>query len=136
MGKTMKNKSKLEKIKNQKKKTVNVPAEWLYLSPSEVSVRDLSDSFENPEQIEIWEDARVAEVILGEKASMDMEWYECDLGDEESNAFLEKHQIRTMYVVTIPPQEFEAARICMQKITARNGGFFCGDTDDFTPMVK
>ena len=81
----MKNKSKLEKIKNQKKKTVNVPAEWLYLSPSEVSVRDLSDSFENPEQIEIWEDARVAEVILGEKASMDMEWYECDLGDEESN---------------------------------------------------
>ena len=115
---------------------MNVPAEWLYLSPSEVSVRDLSDSFENPEQIEIWEDAKVEEVILSEKASMDMEWYECDLGDEESNAFLEKHQIRTMYVVTIPPQEFEAARTCMQKITARNGGFFCGDTDDFTPVVK
>lgn len=132
----MKNKSKLNKIKSQKTVKPVVVAEWLYMTDREITVRDIASAFASQEMVEIWEDAGVAEVILGEKASMDMEWTENDLGDEESNRFLEENQVKTLFLVTIPPLEFEAAKGCMEKIIAANGGFFCGDTQDFTPVVR
>lgn len=132
----MKNKSKLNKIKSQKAVKPAVVAEWLYMTDREITVRDIASAFAPQEMVEIWEDAGVAEVILGEKSSMDMEWTENDLGDEESNRFLEENQVKTLFLVTIPPLEFEAAKVCMEKIIAANGGFFCGDTQDFTPVVR
>ncbi|MDY2628436.1 MAG: hypothetical protein SOW08_09020 [Lachnospiraceae bacterium] len=132
----MKNKSKLNKIKTQKAAKPAVPAEWLYMTDREITVRDIAAAFESEEKVEIWEEAGVAEVILNEKASMDMEITETDLGDEESNRFLQENQVKTLFLVTIPPLEFEAAKGCMEIITAVNGGFFCGDTEDFTPVVK
>lgn len=132
----MKNKSKLNKIKSQKEVKPAVVAEWLYMTDREITVRDIASAFAPQEMVEIWEDAGVAEVILGEKSSMDMEWTENDLGDEESNRFLEENQVKTLFLVTIPPLEFEAAKVCMEKIIAANGGFFCGDTQDFTPVVR
>ena len=132
----MKNKSKLNKIKSQKEVKPAVVAEWLYMTDREITVRDIASAFAPQEMVEIWEDAGVAEVILGEKSSMDMEWTENDLGDEESNRFLEENQVKTLFLVTIPPLEFEAAKVCMEKIIAANGGFFCGDTQDFTHVVR
>ena len=132
----MKNKSKLNKIKAKKNSQPTVPAEWLYLTEQEITTADIAAAFEDQEKVEIWEAAGVAEVILGEKASMDMEWTENDLGDEVSNQFLEQHQIKNVFLVTIPPQEYEAAQSAMRKIMEKNGGFFCGDTEDFTPVVQ
>ena len=37
----MKNKSKLKKIKEKKNTGTNVPAQWLYLCPQEITVRDI-----------------------------------------------------------------------------------------------
>lgn len=132
----MKNKAKLKQIKVKKNTKPTVPAEWLYMTEREITVRDIAASFEQPEMVEIWEAAGVAEVILSEKASMDMEMTETDLGDEESNRFLQEHDVKTLFLVIIPPVEYESAKACMLKIMERNGGFFCGDTDDFTPVVK
>lgn len=132
----MKNKAKLNKIKAKKNTQPAVPAEWLYMTEREITVKDIAASFEAEEMVEIWEEAGVAEVILSEKASMDMELTENDLGDEESNRFLQEHQVNTLFLVTIPPQEYETARASMLKIMEKNGGFFCGDTEDFMPMVK
>lgn len=114
----------------------SVPSEWLYMTDREIGVREIAASFESEEMTEIWEAAGVAEVILGEKASMDMELTEADLGDGESNRFLQENQINTLFLVTVPPLEFEKAKACMEKIIAANGGFFCGDTEDFTPTVR
>ena len=114
----------------------SIPAEWLYMTDREIGVREIASSFESEKMCEIWEEAGVAEVILGEKASMDMELTENDLGDEESNRFLQENQVKTLFLVTVPPLEFEKARECMEKIAAANGGFFFGDTDDFTPVVR
>ena len=133
----MKNKSKLNKIKEKKQNVQTMPGEWLYFASAETTVREIAGALEGEAyELEIWEDAGVAEVILGEKSSMDMEWTENDLGDEESNRFLEENQVKTLFLVTIPPLEFEAAKVCMEKIIAANGGFFCGDTQDFTPVVR
>ncbi|MDY4971512.1 MAG: hypothetical protein SO101_14850 [Lachnospiraceae bacterium] len=114
----------------------SVPSEWLYMTDREIGVREIAASFESEEMTEIWEAAGVAEVLLGEKDSMDMELTENDLGDEESNRFLEENQVKTLFLVTVPPLEFEKAKACMEKIIAANGGFFCGDTEDFTPTVR
>ncbi|MDO5409267.1 MAG: hypothetical protein Q4F21_02305 [Lachnospiraceae bacterium] len=132
----MKNKTKLNKIKKEKKVTPSVPAEWLYMTDREITVREIAAAFEAEEMVEIWEAAAVAEVILREKASMDLEQTETDLGDEESNAFLQANQVKSLFLVTIPPLEFETAKAAMKKITAKNGGFFCGDTEDFLPRVE
>lgn len=125
-----------EKPVSSVKPVPSVPAEWLYMTDREIGIREIASSFKSEEMTEIWEEAGVAEVILGEKASMDMELTENDLGDEESNRFLQENQVKTLFLVTVPPLEFEKARECMKKITAANGGFFCGDTDDFTPVVR
>lgn len=132
----MKNKAKLSKIKTKKNIQPAVPAEWLYMTNREITVRDIAASFASEEMVEIWEEAGVAEVILGEKASMDMELTETDLGDEESNDFLRKHGVKTLFLVTIPPAEHELAKGCMLQIIEKNGGLFCGDTEDFSPVVK
>lgn len=132
----MKNQSKLKKIKAKKNAKPAVLTEWLYLSEHAVTAAEIAASFENSENVELWEAAGVVEVILGEKASMDLEWIEADLGDEASNQFLQEHQIRTVFAVTIPSQEYEAAQQAMQTILAKNGGFFCGDTEDFIPVIR
>lgn len=142
----MKNKSKLKKqstgskpqiVKKPVKKEIPaVPAEWLYLSEQKITVRDIADAFADSNVlVELWEEAGVAEVVLDEKNSMDVEWTEPDLGDEESNAFLEEKQAKSLFFVTVPPESFELARACMVKIIEKNGGLFCGDTEDFTPVV-
>lgn len=135
----MKNKSKLNNKSKQNSKCKpkpSVPAEWLYMTDREIGVHEIASSFESEEMTEIWEEAGVAEVILGEKDSMDMELTENDLGDEESNRFLLENQVKTLFLVTVSPMEFEKAEECMKKIIAANGGFFCGDTEDFTPVIQ
>lgn len=142
----MKNKSKLKKQntnpkpqnikKPVKQELPSVPSEWLYLTDREITVRDIAEAFTDTDTlVELWEEAGVVEVILDEKASMDVEWTELDLGDEEGNAFLESHQTESLFFVTVPPERFDAAQSCMEKIIERNGGLFCGDTEDFMPTV-
>lgn len=142
----MKNKSKLKKQhtdskpqtakKPVKKAVPSVPAEWLYLTDKEITARDIAEALADTDiLVELWEEAGVAEVVLDEQYSLDVEWTEPDLGDEVSNAFLEQHQTKSLFFVTVPPERFELAQKCMKKIMERNGGLFCGDTEDFMPTV-
>lgn len=117
-------------------KTPSVPAQWFYMNDREVTVRDLAASFETKEATEIWEEAGIVEVLLGEKSSMDMEQTAASLEDEEGRAFLENNRICSLFWVTISPGDYKQAEAAMKKIIAKNGGFFCGDTDDFTPLVR
>lgn len=143
----MKNKSKLRKVK-QKNAGLGqafVPKEWLYLNPGKITVREVAEVFSNTVDLEassvriraqLWEDAGVVEIELPEAKSMDLELAEADLGDEIGNAFLEQHQVQTVFLVTVVPEDYEKAKPAMEQIVKALGGFFCGDTEDFTPVVK
>lgn len=85
--------------------------------------------------VEYWEDAQVLEIVLGERSSMDVEVMEPHLGEEEGDAFLEKHKVQFLCYVTFPTETYEAAKSVMEHICDGIGGFFCGDTEDFTPMI-
>lgn len=134
----MKNKSKLKKLHEKKQPVRNVPAEWLYLLPEETKLRSIYELFgeDMPWKAEFWEEAGVLEIELPDAGSMDMECMDTDLGDEAGNAYLAEHKIKTVFAVTIVPEDYEKIRGIMGKIIEKKGGFFCGDTEDFKPEVR
>lgn len=136
-GKFMRNKSKLNKIKqNNRKPAADVPAEWFYMSAAECSAGAIKEVLADTAcEVEYWEAAQVLEIVLGEGSSMDVEVLEPDFQDEYSNAFLAEHRIRFLCSVTLKPEDYDKAREVMEHISSKIGGFFCGDTEDFTPVV-
>ena len=112
-----------------------MPGEWLYLNKEELSLRQIYELFEEKQTAEYWEAAGVLEVSLPESGTMDMEDLEGALGDEEGNAYLKENEIHTVVAVTIRPEDYEKAKEVMLCITEKLGGYFCGDTADFTPVV-
>lgn len=135
----MKNKSKLQKIKQQKGKTPQCPKEWLYLNEKAVTARNIAQIFAGQPSMSahLWEEAGVVEIELeGEAHSIDMEETGLDFGDSFSNDYLAKNRICSVFLVTLAPEDYEQAKEAMQKVTAELGGYFCGDTSDFTPVVK
>ena len=137
---TMKdNKKKKSGFKNEKgdAKISDVPSNWFYMSENEIGVADIKTQLDKIElKTEIWEEAGVLEIILGEAGSMDMEEIEDDFEDEYSRAFLEEHQVKSLFYVTIKPEVYDKAKEVMEVICGKLGGFFCGDTEDFTPIRK
>lgn len=140
MKKKSKKKSNVNpRTKNQKNKaaTANVPDGWLYMSDTEMTAAAIKEVLTDiAYQVEYWEAAQVLEITLGERSSMDVEVIEPCLGEANADAFLEKHQVKFLCYVTFPPEDFEAAKSVMEHICDRIGGFFCGDTEDFIPVIK
>lgn len=135
----MRNKSKLEKRKQGNEKKKECPREWLYLNETQVTPRNITEAFAENELMEaqLWEDAGVVEIELpGEAKSMDMEMTAADFGDAYSDAYFAQNHIKTVFLVTIRPEDYDAAKQAMGKIITSLGGYFCGDTEDFTPVVK
>ena len=112
-----------------------MPGEWLYLNKEELSLRNIYELFKEEETAEYWEAAGVLEISLPESGTLDMEDLEGTLGDEEGDAYLKENEIHTVAAVTIRPEDYEKAKEVMLCITEKLGGYFCGDTADFTPVV-
>ena len=128
----MKRQSKPEKIKKEKS---TAPGEWLYFAPANVTVRSIYEVLTDDYEVEIWEDAGVLEVGLSDGATLDIEQTEIPAKDEITAAFAKEHGCECVFLVTIKPEEFDIAKNAMQKIVASLGGLFCGDTENFTPVL-
>ena len=48
---------------------------------------------------------------------------------------LKENEIHAVAAVTIRPEDYEKAKEVMLYIIEKLGGYFCGDTADFTPVV-
>lgn len=133
----MKNKSKLKRIKEGSRKP-SLPNQWFYLCPAAIGVRELKEALEDHPgiELELWETAGVLEIVIPEKRSMDVEQIPVDLRDEYSNAFLMERGTQSLFAVTIDPENAACVTEIMDKIVTRQGGCFCGDTPDFTPVRK
>lgn len=121
--------------KRENKKTI--PGDWLYMTPEDVNIRQLKDALEEASyEVEIWEDAGVLEILLKEKSSMDVETASIHPKDTITQQFANAHQVKTVFLVTFQPDDYEDAERVMKVVTGKFGGFFCGDTEDFTPVVS
>ena len=128
--------SKAPASKPVKKPTApKMPGEWLYLNKEELSLRKIYELFNEAQNAEYWEAAGVLEISLPESGTLDMEDLEGTLGDEEGDAYLKENEIHTAAAVTTRPEDYEKAKEVMLYIIEKLGGYFCGDTADFTPVV-
>jgi len=134
----MRNKSKLAKIKKNRTPKVQMPGDWLYLCPAEMELVQIKTILESEYSIEYWEEAGVLEVELQteESASVDFETVDMRRADEATAEYIKENEIKTVFLVSIRPEAYEKAKEVMEKVIAECGGFFCGDTVDFMPVVK
>lgn len=125
--------------KDKKKKApVPVVLSWYYMCPEEVTVAeiqkvlDISDDY----SVEIWPEAGVLEVEINEKASMDIEECELDMGDEFSNNFVVEVAAKSIFYVSYKKEISEICEPMLRQVLAKLGGRICADSEDFTPEIK
>lgn len=123
--------------KNKEKKPEIVYDEWLYMNEKEITAVQISKALENSNlEIDLWDQLGVVSIKLLDNTYLDMEEIENDLGDEESNKFVENHNIKSIFTAKMVHESFENAKKVMMLITKELEGFFCMDNDDFSPVVK
>ncbi len=123
------------KTAQEKKKKADVPGEWLYFAPEAVDVRQIADVLDGTCELEIWQEAGVLEIMYGGESSMDMEEGTIDPKDQVTAAFAEEHDCDRVYLVTFSAEEYEKVLPVMRHILQECGGIFCGDTEDFKPIL-
>lgn len=120
-------------LKNSVEKQIT--GEWLYFCPVEITIRNLYEIFNGIEDVEIWEDAGVLEIPMGEKSSFDIETAQIHPKDEITKQFALEQQAKSVFLVTFMPEDYEKAEMIMKQIAEQFGGIFCGDTEDFMPQI-
>ena len=100
-----------------------------------VGVRQIADVLEGTCEMEIWQEAGVLEIMYGGEASMDMEEGKIHPRDQVTAVFAEEHGCNRVYLVTFSAEEYEKVLPVMRHILQECGGIFCGDTEDFKPIL-
>lgn len=115
----------------------NVPSNWYIMSKDEIGVDAIFAAVKDlGYHTEIWIDAAVLEVEVGEKSSMDIEQVDLDLRDEYSNAFLAERNIKSLFFVTAKPDSYDVVKKVFEVIAKATNSMVCGDTLDFEPMIQ
>jgi hypothetical protein len=122
--------------KESKKSAADITGNWLYFAGETVDVRQICRVLEAEYEVEIWEDAGVLEIVLGEKSSFDIEAAQIHPKDEITRRFAEENGCSKVFLVTFPPEDYEKAEGIMRKILGACCGIFCGDTEDFMPVLR
>ena len=119
-------------------KKENITGNWLFMTPQKVSLRQIKEALDVEEKydIEIWEEAGVLEIGMPDGNSFDMEAAKIHPKDEITAAFAKERQVKTVCLATFRPESYEEAKHVMKAVITKCGGFFCGDTDDFTPVIS
>lgn len=124
----MKNKSKLNKIREQAKNkscaTQTKPiGEWIFLSSKEVDVKDLEQAAGDGYSCQVWIEAKVFEIEF-EEGCIDFEYGECEL-----------EEIQSAYFVSFKTDIYEKAVRVMKTIAQNTGGYFVADNDKWEPRI-
>ena len=123
-----------EKTKSTGKKLI--VGDWLYFCPQEISVRELYEIFADLNGVEIWDEAGVLEIPMGEKSSFDVETAQIHPKDEITQQFATEQGAKSVFLITFVPEDYEKAEVIMKQTLGKFGGLFCGDTEDFMPQVR
>jgi hypothetical protein len=122
--------------KKSEKSLADVTGNWLYFTGETVDIRQICQALEAEYEVEIWEEAGVLEITLGEKSSFDLETAQIQPKDEITQSFAAANGCGKVFLVTFPPEDYEAAKKIMKKLLAACKGVFCGDTEDFMPVLR
>ncbi len=130
----MKVKSSKSKIMSHPKKIAKKIVEFYYLTPSDVKVKELSAVIKSvaQDQVEIWPDLNLMEVVLESDSLIFQDARECFI-DPLDQEYFEAEGIVSMYTVSYEIQDEKTAKSVLREILQNFGGFIGSDTDDFEP---
>lgn len=123
-------------MKRQTGCNTDIPGEWLYLAPEGVTAAQIAGSLGCEYDIELWEEAGVVEITFGDRKSVDLEHVTVQPKDELTRNYVAENGCKEVFLVTFDASEFASVKSIMQQILAQCRGLFCGDTEDFEPVVR
>ncbi len=115
------------------KKALGIPEGWFYAAGQEANVVMVRAALPEGMESDIWKEAGVLEVILGEKESIDIE--EMEVADEEAQAFMDELGAKSLFYVSFDPGMYEKALPVLKAIVAELGGKMLGDTPNLEPEI-
>ena len=110
---------------------------WFYMNTEEKTAADLKEAaagFEGIEQ-ERWREANILEITLEGGSTVDFEPMQPYFRSKEDDEYLKSHHIRTLFAVTAGGADEKRLHALFQRIARGTGGYFCADTEDFTPVI-
>lgn len=123
--------------KNQVLKEKPVYCNFFYMTDQTPEAADLYKiiTTDAVKSAQIWDDAQVIEVELGDKKSIDIEKMTYDFRDEEDLAYMKAHKIQTVYTIETESSCVPEMTSVFRMITEKLGGFVCSDSTDFEPVI-
>ncbi|WP_167955373.1 hypothetical protein [Anaerosporobacter faecicola] len=86
-------------------------------------------------EIQVWPELGISSIEFGEGKSIDFQECEYESFDSESDReFLEEMDVKVIYEVMMLEECKSQAVDWFLSMIQENGGFFCTDSDDFTPI--
>ena len=85
------------------------------------------------EQIEVWRELNLMEVVLDSDSLIFQDAGECFI-DPLDLEFIQEHQIRTIYQISFEAGDGKMVRKIMRELIEKKGGFICSDTETFEPI--
>jgi hypothetical protein len=108
----------------------------LYMTPSEVSARDIAEVFGDGGEVtvQLWEEMNVLELELSNQNSIDFEPLGTSFKDPSDAAFVKNRGIKTIFAVNLCESDLKNAAPYFERLVGRFSGFMCADSEDFTPV--
>lgn len=124
-------------VATKKAKKVEM-VEMYYMTEKELTSKELLNSIEESDSVvvQVWEALGVASIEFGESGSVDFVKCNDVFEYQEDLDFLEEHHIKSAFEVTFAEENKSVVAKWFLSIVNEHGGFFCTDSDDFTPIYK
>ena len=117
-----------KKNKNQTQKETKKYIDLLYMTPSQISAKELSTLLkENKElSVELWEEFNVLELEFHNENSVDIEII--------NTSFVKNRNIQTIFALKLCEEDLDELVKYFEIVIVQLGGFLCADSDDFNPV--
>ncbi|MDF2538091.1 MAG: hypothetical protein K0S76_1112 [Herbinix sp.] len=124
------------KNKPTEQKTVDRYLDLFYMTPSEVSAKDIASLLQDTKgmRIELWEEMNVLELELHNQNTVDFEPVETVFTDPSDAAFIKNRNIKTIYAISLKELDLPAVKPYFEQMIEKFSGFVCADTADFNPV--
>lgn len=122
--------------KNSNQKEVKSYIDLLYMTPSEITAKDMSLVLQDNKglTIQLWEEMNVLELELSSENPIDFESLEVNFKDPSDASFVRNRNIKTIFSISICEDDLKAMLPYFEQIIQKFSGFVCADSIDFTPV--
>lgn len=126
-----------KKQKPNSSKPVKHYLDLLYMSPNEVTAKELAELLKYTEKttIELWDEMNVLELEFPNQNTVDFEPVEVYFKDPSDAAFVKNRNIRTIFAINLAEEDLETVKALFEPVISRFSGFLCTDSSDFLPVL-